>query len=203
MFKISFRTQILDDRSLLFSCILLRSALASVDRKCLVTSHSGCRDHKQSYITSLSPKAKTTLIKCKRPRPCQCTCLCCVVCVAFDSLRTCHHVLNQHKQWLERTLTRVCHRLLPPGCTGSRSTPWPTSCSCKRPPASRAPSRPFARASGTEEEDDEEEEEEEVEEDSSREKTGRIIIRRGEGSPAFNKALQMPPPHPEDCIILV
>lgn len=32
-----------------------------------------------------------------------------------------------------------------PGCTDLRSTPWPTSCSCKPLPASRAPSRPSAR----------------------------------------------------------
>lgn len=32
-----------------------------------------------------------------------------------------------------------------PGCTDLRSTPWPTSCSCKPPPASRALSRPSAR----------------------------------------------------------
>lgn len=42
---------------------------------------------------------------------------------------------------------------VPSGCTASRSTPWPTSCSCRQPPASRVPSRPSARASRREDQD--------------------------------------------------
>lgn len=51
------------------------------------------------------------------------------------------------KTWKKLT----CDVFVLPGCMGSRSTPWPTSCSCRQPPASRVPSRPSARESRTEE----------------------------------------------------
>ena len=42
----------------------------------------------------------------------------------------------------------VCFRPALSGSTASRSTPWPTSYSCRLRPASRARSRPFAKAPG-------------------------------------------------------
>lgn len=69
---------------------------------------------------------------------------------------------------VQKKCLHVSHFLVSPGCMGSRSTPWPTSCSCKQPPASRAPSRPSARASRTVKE----------EEDLLRERERRIIIKR-------------------------
>lgn len=53
--------------------------------------------------------------------------------------------VNQPNTVLERSWPNSVSLLCPPGCMGLRSTPWPTSCSCKPPPASRAPSRPSAR----------------------------------------------------------
>lgn len=49
---------------------------------------------------------------------------------------------------LQRKCSQVYLLFLSSGCTGLRSTPWPTSCSCRQPPASRAPSRPSARGQG-------------------------------------------------------
>lgn len=86
--------------------------------------------------------------------------LTCFSCITFHSVKT-HVNRNRHmsgcsdgkQPQLKTTLLKKCslvhYCLLPPGCTGSRSTPWPTSCSCKPPPASRALSRPSARAART------------------------------------------------------
>lgn len=70
---------------------------------------------------------------------------------------------------------------VPPGCTDSRSTPWPTSCSCKPPPASRAPSRPSARRGPVPS----------AAQEAARRKE--LKIRRGGGSPACREARQLPP----------
>lgn len=75
-----------------------------------------------------------------------------------------------------------CHLFVPPGCTASRSTPWPTSCSCRQPPASRVPSRPSARASGEREE-------------QNRCEKGRVTC--------MSRAFQMSPSFPQDCFLLV
>ncbi|TNN28442.1 hypothetical protein EYF80_061410 [Liparis tanakae] len=81
------------------------------------------------------------------------------------------------------------------GCTGSRSTPWPTSCSCKPPPASRAPSRPSAKRPGRRRRRRRKISRERVE-------TGENYHQMGRGSPAFYTAFQVAPPHPEDCILV-
>lgn len=88
----------------------------------------------------------------------------CLFYVALDFLSCLLTSVNSN----QKKSSHVCQFLLLIGCMGSRSTPWPTSCSCKLPPASRAQSRPSVRACRPE-----------VEKDSQKEKAGKNYHLKG------------------------